>query len=147
MNTDEIIRLRKKLPPDGVITKELKTKYQELFERKLENVELNAQNMSTWETQRDQETQQIIASTTPTVRTQCGIHPVDLEVCVPGKYALLQHLYTAIHDFKTKHQKLKVIDSPNVNMYVRAVFKEIGMIGYGWTPSALHTLLGRPWIS
>ena len=34
MNTDEIIRLRKKLPPDGVITKELKTKYQELFERK-----------------------------------------------------------------------------------------------------------------
>ena len=55
---------------------------------------------------------------------------MDLEDCAPGKHAIQRLLYQAVNDFKGKHPKLSVLDSPTVNAYVRAVLEELGRLGY-----------------
>ena len=130
MYTDEIVRQREKLPPDGLITNKLKAKYQGLFARKLEDVKLAARNLAAGETARDLETERIVNSVTPAYLAQCGLHPVDLEDCAPGKHAIQRLLYQAVVDFKVKHPKLSVIDGPTVSAYLRAFLEELGRLGY-----------------
>ena len=124
MYTDPTIRQLENLmgrPPDGEITAELQAKYSTLFTRKVEDVRLAGLNLAAGDLVRDQETQRIANLATPAYWAQCGVHPVDLEDCAPGKHALQRLLYQAVLDFKVKHPKLGVIDTPTVSAYVRAV--------------------------
>ena len=78
----------------------------------MEDVKLAGLNLAAGETARNRETLRIANSATPAYWAQCGVHPVDLEDCAPGKHALQRLLYQAVLDFKVKHPKLGVIDSP-----------------------------------
>ena len=130
MYTDPTIRQLENLPPEGEITAELKAKYSTLFTRKVEDVRLAGLNLAAGDLVRDQETERIANLATPAYWAQCGVHPVDLEDCAPGKHALQRLLYQAVLDFKVKHPKLGVIDTPTVSAYVRAVLEELGRLGY-----------------
>ena len=130
MYTDLTVRQLENLPPDGEITAELQAKYSTLFTRKVEDVRLAGLNLAAGDLVRDQETERIANLATPAYWAQCGVHPVDLEDCAPGKHALQRLLYQAVLDFKVKHPKLGVIDTPTVSAYVRAVLEELGRLGY-----------------
>ena len=143
MYTDPTIRQLENLPPDGEITAELQAKYSTLFTRKVEDVRLAGLNLAAGDLVRDQETERIANLATPAYWAQCGVHPVDLEDCAPGKHALQRLLYQAVLDFKVKHPKLGVIDTPTVSSYVRAVLScslGVNVVRHSW-----GGLVTAPW--